>query len=119
MQSAEALMCEMIRVFMETKASDKSEHLATQLAQVHVSDQVFETSICQAASLLSLFDAFSCFITKQATSDAPWQFWRDFILLGTWHCMLQSVHVRGHSGWQVLNRWLLHTGLLIAVITAN
>ena len=49
MQPAEALMREMIRGFMETKPSDKSEQLATQLVQVHVSDQVFETSICQTS----------------------------------------------------------------------
>ena len=81
--------------------------------------QSFNPQHCSIVTYSSMFEVLESFITKQATSDATCQFWRDFILiilLATWHCLL---HVCGHSWWQVFKRWLLHTGHLMALITAN
>jgi len=85
MQSAEAILREMIQVFMKTQPSEKQELIKAYLANANISDRVFQDSITRTESLLhscdlsTLFEAFNRFIIKQSTNDATWRFWKDFI----------------------------------------
>jgi len=105
MQSAEAILREMIQVFMKTQPSEKQELIKAYLANASISDRVFKDSITRTESLLhsgdlsTLFEAFNRFIIKQSTNDATW-----FVLEGLYfyrfYCLPGTICCNSHKSMQ-------------------